>query len=124
MRLRFPFILLVLYTLLFGATYTGILTAPSRIINVLLVGVIAILWLTQRRGQWYRTPIDAAILLWGAAFALSFVTNLDSWRRIAIGLWFMGVYIGTWYLLQDLTANRVLRREWLADALLLTGVPI
>ncbi len=123
MRARLIFLLFMLYTLLFGATYTGVVTASTRILDVVLVGVVAIFWLTQRR-QWHHTPIDAAILLWGAAFALSFVTNLESWRRIAIGLWFMGVYIGAWFFLQDMTANRILRRDWLADALLITGVPV
>ena len=36
----------------------------------------------------------------------------------------MGVYIGAWYLLQDIFANRGLRREWLVDALLIAGVPV
>lgn len=123
MRTRFMFLLFMLYTLLYGATYNGILAAPSRLLDVVLVGVVAIFWLTQRR-QWYHTPIDAAILLWSVAFALSFVTNLESWRRIAIGLWFMGIYIGAWFFLQDMTANHILRRDWLVDALLLTGVPV
>ena len=50
--------------------------------------------------------------------------NLESWRRISIGLWYVGVYIGAWYLLQDAFANRGLRREWLIDAILIAGVPV
>ncbi len=79
---------------------------------------------SQRRWQWQTTPLDLAIVVWIVAFALSLLTNLDSWRRIALGLWFMGVYIGAWYLLWQALANRVLRRAWLIDALLIAGVPV
>ena len=57
---------------------------------------------SQRRWRWQTTPLDFAIAVWIVAFALSLLTNLDSWRRIALGLWFMGVYIGVWYLLATL----------------------
>lgn len=115
----------VLYALLSGATFDGILDVERRLIDVLLVGALAAVWLwSRRRWRWHRTPLDWAMVLWGAAFALSLVTNLDMARRIVIGLWFMGLYVGLWYLLQDAIANDRLRREWLLDALLVAGVPV
>ncbi len=122
---RAAFTLLILYVLLVGSTYDGILDGTRRVADVLLVGVVVAVWLwSRRRWQWHRTALDWAILLWCAAFALSLLTNLESWRRILIGIWFMGVYIGAWYVLQDAFANRALRREWLVDALLIAGVPV
>ena len=118
---------IVAYTVLLGATYNGILNAQLRLIDAILVGGVLLVWAASRwrsRWQWHGTALEWAILLWIAAFALSLVANLDVWRRIAIGLWFMGLYIGAWYILQDFFANRALRREWLVDALLITGVPI
>lgn len=117
--------LITAYVLLLGATYDGILNPQRRLIDVLLVGGLALVWLcSRRRWRWHRTPLDWAMLLWGVAFVLSLVTNLDMARRIAVGLWFMGLYIGGWYLLQDTLANNALRREWLLDALLVAGVPV
>ena len=81
---RILFTLLIVYTVLLGATYAGILDAQLRLLNVILVGVVLVVWLwSRRRWQWHRTPLDAAILLWITGFALSLITNLDSWRRIA-----------------------------------------
>ncbi len=125
-RLTRPlFILLIVYLLLIGATYTGILTPALRWIDVGIVAGVLIVWAwSQRRWRWQTTPLDRAIAVWIAAFALSLLTNLDSWRRIALGLWFMGVYVGAWYLLSHALANRALRRAWLIDALLIAGVPV
>ncbi|MBA3872452.1 MAG: O-antigen ligase family protein, partial [Anaerolineae bacterium] len=39
-------------------------------------------------------------------------------------LWYMPVYIGVWYVLHDLIANRALRREVIIDALLIAGFVI
>ncbi|MCZ2097812.1 MAG: hypothetical protein LC121_16395, partial [Anaerolineae bacterium] len=68
----------VLYALLSGATFDGILDVERRLIDVLLVGALAAVWLwSRRRWRWHRTTLDWAILLWGVAFVLSLVTNLD-----------------------------------------------
>ena len=125
-RLTRPlFILLIVYLLLVGATYTGILTPVLRWIDMGIAGGVLIVWAwNQRRWRWQTTPLDLAIAIWIAAFALSLLTNLDSWRRIALGLWFMGIYVGAWYLLSHALANRALRRAWLIDALLIAGVPV
>ncbi len=117
--------LIILYLVLLGGTYNGILTGSNRLITVLLMGAAVIAWLWMRRGwRWHRTALDGAILLWCAAFAISLAGNLDQWRRIAIGLYFMGIYIGAWYVLEDLLANHALRREWLIDGLLIAGAPV
>src|SRR5690606_16036430 len=90
----------------------------------MLVGLVLV-WLIVRsraRWKWYRTPLDAALPLWVAAFALSLLFNLDASRRILTGLWYMGVYIGLWYLLQDLLANWKDARKTLVDGLLFIGV--
>lgn len=122
---RAALILTIVYTILLGATYDGILNAQRRLIDVILVGVLVLVWLWNRRNwRWHRTPLDWAMVLWGAAFALSLLTNLDVGRRIAIGLWFVGLYVGIWYALQDALANRALRREWLVDGVLFAGVPV
>ena len=124
---RALFMLLVIYILLVGATYDGILDPGKRLISVIGIGALLLIWLGLRwRGHWHwhQTALDGVILIWIAAFTLSLVSNLESWRRIATGLWYVGAYIGVWYVLQDAFANRGLRREWLIDALLIAGVPV
>src|SRR5690606_22991849 len=109
-----------------GATYNGILTPSLRLQAVVVLGISALVWLITRwrkRGsRWQRTALDLAILVWSAAFILSLLANLEDWRRIIMGLWFMGVYIVTWYALHDLLANRIITRAMLVDALLFTGL--
>ncbi len=115
----------LLYTIMLGATYNGILTPMFKTFNVVLIGGGLIgWWIARRRWNWYRSPLDGAILLWIAAFALSLLANLDSWRRIALGLWYMGLYIILWYALFDALANRTLRRDTLIDGLLIVGALI
>src|SRR4051812_878278 len=117
----------VVYLLLVSATFNGILDAGLRLTSVIGLAGLGLIWGVARwRGhwQWHRTPLDRVILIWIAAFVLSLVTNLDSWRRIAIGLWYVGAYIGAWYLLHDTFANGGLRREWLIDAILIAGIPV
>ena len=124
---RILFIGVVVYVLLLGATFNGILNAGLRLTSVIGLGVLLLTWLALRwraGWQWHATALDWVMPIWIVAFALSLLGNLDSWRRISIGLWYVGVYIGAWYVLQDVFANRGLRREWLVDALLITGVPV
>ena len=124
---RAAFTLLVVYVLLAAGTFDGILDPSRRLTSIIGLGALLLIWLVVRwRGgwQWHRTALDWVMPIWIAAFALSLVGNLDSWRRISIGLWYVGVYIGVWYVLQDVFANRGLRREWLVDAILIAGVPV
>jgi O-antigen ligase/tetratricopeptide (TPR) repeat protein len=118
-------IFLLLYAALLGAHYRGILIPEVRLLTLLMLVGLVIVWLIVRsraRWKWYRTPLDAALPLWVAAFALSLLFNLDASRRILTGLWYMGVYIGLWYLLQDLLANWKDARKTLVDGLLFIGV--
>lgn len=125
MLARFFFSLLVIYTILSGATFDGILNAERRLQTVAILALVIGVWLWQRRRwRWHPTALDLPILLWCGAFVLSLLANAEAWRRISIGLWYMGLYILAWYALQDALANRALRRAWIVDALLVAGVPV
>lgn len=108
-----------------GATYEGILGAPLRTLTVLLFGIGTLAYLFVRRrkrdAHGYRTALDAAMLLWVIAFGASLLGNLESWRRIVMALWFMGIYIGAWYVIHDALANRIITRTMLVDGLLFAG---
>jgi hypothetical protein len=118
-------IFLLLYAALLGAHYRGILIPEVRLLTLLLLGALVVVWLIARsraRWIWHRTPLDSALPLWMVAFGLSLLFNLDASHRIVTGLWYMGVYIGLWYLLQDLLTNWKNARKTLVDALLFIGV--
>lgn len=115
------------YGLAVGATFNGILFPDFHTITLGLMTIVIVGWLFMHwRGSWtwYRTSLDTVFLLWGLAFVVSLTANTEVWRRIAIGLWYMGVYIGIWYMLHDMIANRALRREVIIDALLIAGLVI
>jgi len=115
------------YGLAVGATFNGILFPEFHTLTLGLMALVVALWLFThwRSGwTWYRTSLDSVFLLWGAAFVVSLIANTEVWRRIAIGLWYMGVYVGIWYMLHDMIANRALRREVIIDALLVAGLVI
>lgn len=120
-------ILLFTYALSIGATWNGILS-PEYIpltLGMLTASVGLWLFVRWRRGwRWYATPLDRVFLLWALAFGLSLIANMDAARRIAIGLWYVGLYIGIWYVLQDLLANGSLRRETLVEGVLISGLII
>ncbi len=109
-----------------GATFNGIVQPQTRLLG--LIGVMAIggAWVLQRR-RWRAsstTALDAALLVWVAAFGVSLLGNTDQWRRIVMGMWYAGAYILAWLLLHELLANRILTRRVLMNALLLSGVLI
>jgi|GEM_PF-383967 len=117
---------LLLYALLLGATFNGVinLTITRASLVMLTVGVIGWLFVHYRQGRrWHPTPLDGAILAAGAAVLIATLPNLDSWRRIAIGLWYLGLYLGIWMILADLIANGLPAR-WLVDGILVTGIPV
>lgn len=119
------FIAIASYVLLVGATFNGILTAPIRAASTALVVGAVLLWIVGRRGRSASlpgTPLDPAVALWIAAIALSFLANLDDWRRSATALWYVGLYLWLWYALWDAVARRWISRATLIDALLLPGV--
>ncbi|GIL09396.1 MAG: hypothetical protein BroJett033_9070 [Chloroflexota bacterium] len=115
----------LIYGLTIGGTYNGLVEPRFRLLSLAGLALLAAAWLLARwRGgwRWHWTPLDAAAVLWTLAFGLSLAANQDAWRRIAIGLWYMGLYAGLWFLLLDVLANRRLSRAGLVDALLLAGL--
>ncbi len=130
MRLRdFPAYLLItlplLYFIVTGGTYNGILNSSMRLFSVILLGVLALLWIVRRRNTpFVPTALDLALPLWAAAFALSLIANTDDWRRIVMGLWYIGVYALLWIILTDVIVRRALSRKLLINALLIVGVVV
>lgn len=115
------------YALTVGATFNGILDPTFHPLSLGLLTLLAAGWLLlhwRNKWHWHRTALDTVFLLWGLAFAVSLVANTDVWRRIVIGLWYAGLYVGIWYLLHDLLANRALSRVVIIDALLIGGFVI
>jgi O-antigen ligase/tetratricopeptide (TPR) repeat protein len=122
--LRPVVIALFVYLFTLGATFNGILSPEIPPLTLALVGILLACWLFVRWRQgwtWHRTPLDVAFLLWIVAFGLSLAANLDAARRIAIGLWYVGLYIGIWYVVQDCLANAPLLRDGLVDGLFVSG---
>lgn len=124
---RLLFTVLFVYLAALGATFNGLLLPDISSFTLLVMAVGAALWGIVRwrqKWQWHTTPLDWVFLLWGAAFALSLLANSDSWRKIAIGLWYVGVYIGVWYALHDVLANQGVKISTLVDAFLMAGLVI
>ncbi|MBZ0290996.1 MAG: O-antigen ligase family protein [Anaerolineae bacterium] len=125
--LRAALVLLFSYILALGGTYTGVTTPLFQTVSLGVLVLIFILWLLvhwRRRWIWFQTPLDLLLIVWAAAFGLSLLANLETWRRIVIGLWYVGLYLGVWYWLHDAIANRGIRQDMLVDALLFSGLVI
>ncbi len=116
----------LLMLLSFYAAFIGAAaTLEVRFKNVALaLGVVALLvwWVGRRRWRWHSTPLDGLALLWLAVIGLSTLTNFELWRRSAIGLWYVCLYLGVWLVLYDCVANRALTRSTLVDAILLSSL--
>ncbi len=115
------------YAIAIGTTFNGILTPEFHFTTLTLIALTVIIWLFVhwRRGWvWHSTVLDGVFVLWGIAFGVSLLANLDTGRRIAIGLWYMSAYIGLWYILWDVVANNGIRREILVDGFLISGVVV
>ncbi len=116
----------LLMLLSFYAAFIGAAaTLEVRFKNVALVlGAVALLvwWAGRRRWRWHSTPLDGLALLWLAVIGLSTLANLEMWRRSAIGLWYVCLYLGVWLVLYDCVANRALTRSTLVDAILLSSL--
>ncbi len=120
-------ILLCSIILIIGATFNSILNPELGAFVLAVMTLTAAgwwLWRRRRGWRWFRAPLDAAFALWALAFGLALLANLDAWRRIAIGLWYVGVYVGVWYVLLDALANGGIRREMLADGVLVGGAVV
>jgi len=119
--------LAMIYLLVIGATFNGLVNVTVHSATLIGLIILVIAWLLLRwRGHWtwHTTPLDGAILLWGIAFAVSTALNVESARRIAMGLWYVGVYIGVWFILSDMLANRLIKKDVLINALLFAGIVI
>lgn len=120
------FTALYTYFVMIGATY-GLLVGPTRLLSLVAVAIVAVVWLVARlRGgwSWQRTPLDSTFLLWIGAIGLSLILNPLTWRRELIGVWFVLLYIGVWYLLNDLLARGVLRRDQLMKVVMFGSVVV
>ena len=114
----------LVYALAVGGTYNGLTDPRFRLLSLAGLAILLVMWLAARwrgRWAWTHTPLDGAAALWALAFGLSLLANQDVWRRSAVGLWYMGLYAGLWYMLLDALASRHLTRAGLLDALLLAG---
>jgi putative inorganic carbon (HCO3(-)) transporter len=113
------------YLTLLGATFNGIVGLVAlQPFTLGLLGLIAAAWLIthwRHNWIWHRTPLDLVFVFWIIAFAVSVAMNQHSWRRSAEGLWYMGLYIGLWYLLHDALANGGLSRQVLSQSFVFTG---
>lgn len=113
------------YLMSLGATFNGVVSPEIAQMTLALTALLFAAWIFAHwrgRWNWHQTPLDSIFALWILAFTLSLAANFDAARRIAIGLWYVGLYIGIWYTLHDLLANRAFSRETLVDALLISGV--
>lgn len=122
--IRLLAIAVCLYLTLFGATFNAVLVLLDiQALSLIVFGLMAGGWLLSRwRGGWHwrQSPLDALMLLWIGVFILSIVANPHTWRRSAEALWYMGLYIGVFYLLYDLLAQGI-PRDSLVDGLLIAG---
>jgi putative inorganic carbon (HCO3(-)) transporter len=111
------------YWLTLGGTFNGLLAFPqARYWTLGALGFGALAWFFLRRGKaWHATPLDAVFVLWGVAMGASVLANLETWRRSAEALWYMGLYIVLWYALMDVLTVRHMRHV-LRVALLIVGV--
>lgn len=119
--------LLIVYFSTFGATFNGMLIPELRWMTFfILIGAVALWWGVRMRAKWvwHNTPLDAVLVLWGVAIGISFLVNMDVWRKSATAIWFVTGYILAWYLITDWLANKALRRQTLIDACLMGGLVI
>lgn len=116
--------IVVVYVLLLGGTFTGVLLLNAQILSLALLTGGVLIWL----GVAWRRPfahseaaLDGALAVWGGAFALSALSHPSG--RVAIAMWWFALYAGVWLLLVDLR-QRGLRESWIVDAALIAAVPV
>ena len=116
--------LIVAYGLAIGGTYNGVLLDRLQIVSLALLtaGAAGWWWFARRGLAQPRTPLDPALIVWAAAYAVSALAS-DSTGRAAIGTWYAGLYAGVWFILSDLR-RRGLPGRWITDAALFTSIPL
>ncbi len=123
---RLLVVAVILYSLLLGGTFNGMINLTINRATLVLLSIGVAFWLGLRwlrKWQWSSSPFDRVLLAGLVAVVIAVLPNLESWRRMAIGLWYWGLFLGCWLVLSDLVANGMPTR-WLADGILATGVPV
>lgn len=115
----------LLYLTSIGATFNGILAFPQiQPFTLLIFAISVISWLGwHRRRGWYRTPLDAVLVLWLVVVGISIAANPATARRSLEAVWYLGLYAAVWYLLMDLMAQGFLRR-YLSEAFVFSSLLI
>jgi len=118
--------LLMLLSFYMALTGSAVMLVVRYKNMALSLGALTLLiWAAARwrnKWRWHSTPLDGLALLWLAVIAISTLANFEMWRRSAIGIWYVGMYLGVWLVLWDCVANRVLSRSALVDAMLLSSL--
>jgi O-antigen ligase/Tfp pilus assembly protein PilF len=115
--------LIVAYVLVFGGTYNGVVIARLQVVSLVILTICVPAWLVKTRRPSFvpHTPLDLALALWGIAYMISSVHNPTG--RVAIGLWYAGLYAGVWFVVSELR-RRGLPGRWITDAALFTSIPL
>ena len=119
-RLLLTFLFAYLFS--FGATFSGVVLPELKFFNLILLGVVLGGWLCihyQRKWTWHTSKFEIVLGLWAVAIIVSLLANLETWRRITIGVWFVVLYVLIWYLLHDALSNRAIDRDTIIDAMLM-----
>ncbi|PJF40997.1 MAG: hypothetical protein D6737_02410 [Chloroflexi bacterium] len=114
-----------MYLLSIGGTFNGVLLLEIQRVTLALMVLLVAGWLLLRwrkRWYWHRTVLDVVTLLWVFAIVVSLLANQAIWRRSVVGIWYVMLYIGVWYILHDVVANRAVTREKIIDGLLIGSV--
>lgn len=111
------------YALLVTGSLGGVIEPEPIRMSLILLFLLALVWLfvRWRNGwRWSVSPLNMILLAGLVVVALATAANLDSWRRITIGLWYWGLYLALWLVVTDCLANGLPAR-WLLDTVLVAG---
>ena len=97
------------YFITIGFTWHTLYDYQLRWITLLVLGLFMVrLWLDVRHEPFEFTPLVGLVAMWWGIVLLSAVFNLDSWRRIGIGLWVLLFYTVLILLIQTAVLKRTL----------------
>lgn len=76
------------------------------------------------RGKWqfYNSPLASMVILWALSIIASLIANPHVWRMGVEAAWYVGLYFGVMAFFTGLLTNRVVSRELVEEAFLLTGI--